>query len=177
MRGGSRRSPGLSPWQPPLALISRRCLQARERAPDTFTELLPAAKPLPLTRAPRTASFSRDPGPVPNRTRRLLSSACSSPSDRAWFQHSSCTCVAESITHATYNRPESVPGPHSVRQSVYAVWCVPFCLDCSVPSVHSINFKRKKKTGPELQLATCTVSSPSPELSRHAPSKQEAQHS
>ena len=72
MRGGSRRSPGLSPWQPPLALISRRCLQARERAPDTFTELLPAAKPLPLTRAPRTASFSRDPGPVPNRTRRLL---------------------------------------------------------------------------------------------------------
>ena len=35
MRGGSRRSPGLSPWQPPLALISRRCLQAQERALDT----------------------------------------------------------------------------------------------------------------------------------------------
>ena len=31
LRGRSRRSPGLSPWQPPLAPISRRCLQARER--------------------------------------------------------------------------------------------------------------------------------------------------
>ena len=29
--------------------------------------------------------------------------------------------------------------------STAAVWCVPFCLDCSVPSVYSINFKRKKK--------------------------------
>ena len=29
--------------------------------------------------------------------------------------------------------------------STAAVWCVPFCLDCSVPSVDSINFKRKKK--------------------------------
>ena len=47
LRGRSRRSPGLSPWQPPLAPISRRCLQARERAPDTLSELLPAAKPLP----------------------------------------------------------------------------------------------------------------------------------
>ena len=42
-------------------------------------------------------------------------SACSSPTAHG----SSCTCVAESITHATYNRPESVPGPHSVRQCVY----------------------------------------------------------
>ena len=42
-------------------------------------------------------------------------SACSSPTAHG----SSCTCVAESITHATYNRLESVPGPHSVRQSVY----------------------------------------------------------
>ena len=25
-----------------------------------------------------------------------------------------------------------------------AVWCVPFCLDCSVPLVYAINFKRKK---------------------------------
>ena len=46
LRGRSRRSPGLSPWQPPLAPISRRCLQARERDPETSTELLPAAKPL-----------------------------------------------------------------------------------------------------------------------------------
>ena len=45
LRGRSRRSPGLSPWQPPLAPISRRCLQARERDPDTLSELLPAAKP------------------------------------------------------------------------------------------------------------------------------------
>ena len=42
-------------------------------------------------------------------------SACSSPTAHG----SSCTCVAESITHATYNRLESVPGPHSVRQRVY----------------------------------------------------------
>ena len=28
--------------------------------------------------------------------------------------------------------------------STAAVWCVPFCLDCSVPSVYSINFKRTK---------------------------------
>ena len=34
-------------------------------------------------------------------------SACSSPTAHG----SSCTCVAESITHATYNRLESVPGP------------------------------------------------------------------
>eukprot|EP00964_Phaeocystis_antarctica_P140530 scaffold105391_cov65-Phaeocystis_antarctica.AAC.1 len=26
--------------------------------------------------------------------------------------------------------------------STAAVWCVPFCLDCSVPSVYSINYKR-----------------------------------
>ena len=32
LRGGSRRSPGLSSWQPPLAPISRRCLPARDRA-------------------------------------------------------------------------------------------------------------------------------------------------
>jgi hypothetical protein len=56
-------------------------------------------------------------------------SACSSPTAHG----SSCTCVAESITHATYNRPESVPGPHSVRQSVY------------------------EKNGPKLQVATCMV--------------------
>jgi hypothetical protein len=55
-------------------------------------------------------------------------SACSSPTAHG----SSCTCVAESITHATYNRPESVPGPHSVRQSVY------------------------EKNGPKLQVATCS---------------------
>ena len=42
-------------------------------------------------------------------------SACSSPTAHG----SSCTCVAESITHATYSRLESVPGPHSVRQRVY----------------------------------------------------------
>ena len=28
--------------------------------------------------------------------------------------------------------------------STAAVWCVPFCLGCSVPSVYVINFKRKK---------------------------------
>ena len=26
-----------------------------------------------------------------------------------------------------------------------AVWCVPFCLDCSVPSVYSINYTNAKK--------------------------------
>ena len=29
--------------------------------------------------------------------------------------------------------------------SIAAVWCVPFCLGCSVPWVYVINFKRKKK--------------------------------
>ena len=29
--------------------------------------------------------------------------------------------------------------------STAAVWCLPFCLDCSVPWVYAINFKRKKK--------------------------------
>ena len=28
--------------------------------------------------------------------------------------------------------------------STAAVWCVPYCLDCSVPWVYAINFKRKK---------------------------------
>ena len=56
-------------------------------------------------------------------------SACSSPTAHG----SSCTCVAESITHATYNRLESVPGPHSVRQSVY------------------------EKNGLKWEVATCTL--------------------
>ena len=56
-------------------------------------------------------------------------SACSSPTAHG----SSCTCVAESIIHATYYRPESVPGPHSVRQSV------------------------REKNGPKVQVATCTA--------------------
>ena len=30
---------------------------------------------------------------------------------------------------------------HSAQHA--AVWCVPFCLDCSVPSVYSLNYKRK----------------------------------
>ena len=34
LRGRSRRSPGLSPWQPPLAPISRRCLPARQRVSE-----------------------------------------------------------------------------------------------------------------------------------------------
>ena len=58
-------------------------------------------------------------------------SACSSPTAHG----SSCTCVAESITHATYSRPESVPGPHSVRQSVYEKnglkWEVATCTELS----------------------------------------------
>eukprot|EP00964_Phaeocystis_antarctica_P133924 scaffold98155_cov72-Phaeocystis_antarctica.AAC.2 len=29
-----------------------------------------------------------------------------------------------------------------------AVWCVPFRLDCSVPSVYSINYRRKTKKRP-----------------------------
>ena len=29
--------------------------------------------------------------------------------------------------------------------STAAVWCVPFCLDCSVPSVYSINYTNAKK--------------------------------
>ena len=32
--------------------------------------------------------------------------------------------------------------------STAAVWCVPFCLDGSVPSVYSINYRRKKNTTP-----------------------------
>ena len=53
-------------------------------------------------------------------------------SDRAWFLVPAALVWAESITHATYSRPESVPGPHSVRQSVY------------------------EKNGLKLQVATCT---------------------
>ena len=56
-------------------------------------------------------------------------SACSSPTAHG----SSCTCVAESITHATYNRLESVPGSHSVRQRVY------------------------ESVRPKVEVATCTV--------------------
>ena len=33
----------------------------------------------------------------------------------------------------------------AVFLSTAAVWCVPFCLDCSVPSVYSINYRRKKR--------------------------------
>ena len=46
-------------------------------------------------------------------------SRCQSACSSLTAHGSSCTCVAESITHATYNRLESVPGPHSVRQRVY----------------------------------------------------------
>ena len=54
-------------------------------------------------------------------------SACSSPT----AHRSSCTRVAESITHATYNRLGSVRGPHSAlikrveirRSYLCSVWC------------------------------------------------------
>ena len=39
-----------------------------------------------------------------------------------------------------------------------AVWCVPFCLDCSVPWVYVINFKRKKKGAcARAHARTCVV--------------------
>ena len=46
-------------------------------------------------------------------------------------------------------------GSYFADFSTAAVWCVPFCLDCSVPWVYAINFKRKKKTRCALAVPFC----------------------
>ena len=51
LRGRSRRSPGLSPWQPPLAPISRRCLPARQRVSEDLGKPSRPAKPSPAVKA------------------------------------------------------------------------------------------------------------------------------
>eukprot|EP00964_Phaeocystis_antarctica_P123668 scaffold87353_cov49-Phaeocystis_antarctica.AAC.1 len=78
LRGGSRRSPGLSLWRPPLAPLSERSYSRRDSVlMKTPAKVFPAGKAAASentiqVRQP-SATFSRDPGPVPSRKRRLLS--------------------------------------------------------------------------------------------------------
>ncbi len=50
-------------------------------------------------------------------------------------------CVGMAMVHST-TKMESY---FADLLSTAAVWCEPFCLDCSVPLVYSINYKRKKR--------------------------------